>query len=87
MKDIQMREVAAIISGQQLCITHLARVVAKKTGIELALLATSFEDVAVALDSAADLREIQMLPAQQVAQALRGAAAGDEWRDLLARIS
>ena len=86
MKNEQIETIVGLMSGMQLCITHLAHVVAQKTGVDVEALATSFEETAAAVPADVAHRDLFALAAKQVAAGLRGAAAGDEWSALMDRL-
>lgn len=86
MNNEQFRTIVGLMSGMQLCIIHLAKVVAHKTEIDIDSLATSFEETAANVPANVADRELFQTAARQVAAGLRDSTAGPEWSKLMDRL-
>ncbi len=86
MKHEQLETIVGLMTGLQLCIIHLANVVAQKTGTDVESIAASFEETAEHIPPSVDKKELLQLVARQVASGLRGSAAGPEWDALMSRL-
>lgn len=86
MKDEQLAVITALMSGMQLAVVHLANVVANKAGIDKDELAASFEETANGIPIEVKNREVMQIGMRQIAQGIRGSAAGPQWDDLMSRL-
>jgi hypothetical protein len=86
MTKEELNAVAALMSGVQLSIVHLANLLAESASITKEDIAASFEETAERVPGGVKNKEIIQTSVRQIAAGIRNSSAGEEWEKLLSRI-
>ncbi|EYC52896.1 hypothetical protein AZ34_11965 [Hylemonella gracilis str. Niagara R] len=86
MEKEQIEAITGWTAGIQACITHLAHVVAHKSGATIEEMAASFEATAATLEPQARNAVVIKAVLHQTAAGIRGNGAGPEWTALMERL-
>ena len=86
MNPKQLELLTSMITGIQLAIVHLAKVVAHSSNVAPDAIATSFDDTAAAVPEGTVNREVVQMIVRQISSGIRNSEAGPEWDNLMSRL-